>query len=57
MAYEQLSASERERLLELRATGLGPTAIGRILGRNKGTISRELKRNSRAGHYSSRVGS
>ena len=54
MAYEQLSEHERECLLELRAKGLGPTAIGRTLGRNKGTISRELKRNSRAGHYSSR---
>lgn len=46
MAYEQLSERERERILELRAKGLGPTAIGSSLGRNKGTISRELKRNS-----------
>lgn len=53
MAYEQLSESERERILELRAKGLGPTAIGRSLGRNKGTISRELKRNCVAGRYSS----
>ena len=44
--YTHLHAHERDQISELRAQGLGPTAIGQRLGRSKSTISRELKRNA-----------
>jgi IS30 family transposase len=43
--YKHLQSDERDRIAEMRAQGLGPTAIGEALGRSKSTISRELKRN------------
>lgn len=50
--YRQLCLEEREDIALLHAQGLGPTAIGRELGRDKSTISREIKRNQRAdGRY------
>ena len=52
MSYQQLNETERERIYELHLTGLGPTAIGRQLGRDKSTISRELRRNRSHGRYS-----
>jgi transposase, IS30 family len=44
--YEQLTESERCAIHRLRMSGLSVTAIGCELGRNKGTISRELRRNA-----------
>lgn len=43
--YGHLSIDERERIAQLRNEGKGLSEIARQLGRNKGTISRELKRN------------
>ena len=44
--YDHLKSEERDRIAELKANGLGVNAIARDLGRDKSTISRELKRNS-----------
>jgi IS30 family transposase len=44
--YEQLTESERCEIARLRADGLSLSEIGRLLGRNKGTISREVRRNA-----------
>ena len=44
--YDHLKSEERDRIAELKASGLGVNAIARDLGRDKSTISRELKRNS-----------
>ena len=44
--YQHLSIKERESILKLTAEGKGIREISRALGRNAGTISRELKRNS-----------
>ena len=44
--YPHLTRQEREQIAELRAQGLGPTAIGAAIGRDKSTISRELRRNA-----------
>lgn len=43
--YVHLSLRERDRLANLRAQGLSNNEIARRLHRNKGTISRELRRN------------
>jgi IS30 family transposase len=43
--YRHLSIDERERIAQLRNEGTGLSEIARQLGRDKGTISRELKRN------------
>lgn len=40
-----LSEDERVKIADLASRGLGPTAIGRELGRSPSTISRELRRN------------
>ena len=40
-----LSEDERVKIADLASRGLGPTAIGRELGRAASTISRELRRN------------
>ena len=55
MSYRQLNETERERIDELSCKGHGPTAIGQELGRHKGTISRELRRNRVQGRYSARA--
>ena len=49
--YKHLTQYERENLLFLRAKGYSITAIAESMGRNKGTISRELRRNSVANQY------
>ena len=49
--YKHLTLYERENLLFLRATGYSITAIAESMGRNKGTISRELRRNSVVNQY------
>lgn len=43
--YLQLTLREREKIFALRARGKTATNIAEILGRNKSTISRELRRN------------
>lgn len=40
-----LSEDERMKIADLASRGLGPTAIGREVGRSASTISRELRRN------------
>ena len=49
--YHHLTLFERENLLLLKAKGYSITAIAEKLGRNKGTISRELRRNASDGEY------
>jgi IS30 family transposase len=44
--YRQLSLEERERIGLLKAEGRGPSEIGRLLGRDRKTIERELVRNA-----------
>ena len=44
--YTQLNEQERTIIERLWKEGHGPTAIGERIGRNKGTISRELSRNN-----------
>ena len=46
MSYKHLSITERERILFYSAQDLSLCQIAQLLGRNKSTISRELKRNS-----------
>jgi len=43
--YKHLTSEERDRIAELRAQGMGVSAIARDLGRDKSTVSRELRRN------------
>lgn len=50
--YHHFTTKERECLLVLRNSGKNISEIARIMGRNKSTISRELKRNSVKGTYS-----
>jgi len=47
MSYHQLTSGERYALSALKKQGFSQAAIARALGRNPGTISRELKRNVR----------
>jgi IS30 family transposase len=44
--YVQLTEAERELIAQMHWEGKGPSEIARTIGRNKGTISRELRRNS-----------
>ena len=46
--YRQITSAERYSLGLLRQRGLAPAAIARFLGRHRSTITRELRRNSRA---------
>ena len=45
MSYEHLSITERELIAIFRAKNFSMCKIAKLLGRNKSTISRELKRN------------
>jgi IS30 family transposase len=49
--YTQLSPAERDQIYRLHSDGISGTEIGRQLGRDKGTISRELRRNGNKGLY------
>lgn len=44
--YVHLCPAERDRIADLRASGLSLQAIGETLGRSPSTISRELRRNA-----------
>ena len=56
MSYQQLSQQERYTMTAFLKTGLSRSAVARIMGRHKSTISRELRRNLRpAGHYAASV--
>lgn len=44
--YKQLSSEERDKIAVLRAQGVSFRAIGEAIDRDKGTICRELQRNS-----------
>lgn len=46
--YNHLDRPERDRIAELKARGLGVTAIAKAIGRHKSTVSRELRRNAHA---------
>lgn len=45
MSYHHLTASERCHIYELNVEKTSITEIARLIGRNKGTVSRELRRN------------
>jgi len=45
MKYQQITQEERYQIYALKKEGLSQTAIAKNLSRDKGTISRELKRN------------
>ena len=49
--YKHLTIIEREKLDHFRAEGKSITCIAELLGRNKSTISRELRRNTLDGEY------
>jgi len=52
MGYNHLNIDERENILKMRSEGKNLPEIADYLGRNKGTISRELSRNtSSTGEY------
>ncbi len=52
MGYRHLNIGERESILKMRSEQKDMTHIAELIGRNKGTISRELSRNlSSTGEY------
>jgi len=52
MGYKHLNIDERESILKMRSEQKNLTHIAELIGRNKGTISRELSRNlSSTGEY------
>lgn len=51
MSYTHLTLLEREMILKFATQGLSICQISKRINRNKSTISRELKRNSRNGEY------
>ena len=52
MGYKPLNIDERESILKMLSEQKNMTQIAELLGRNKGTISRELWRNrSSTGEY------
>jgi IS30 family transposase len=44
--YNHLSLEERDKITVMKSEGKAISEIARVIGRNKGTISRELQRNS-----------
>ena len=46
MAYHQLTQEERYLITAQLRCGLCPAEIGRLLGRHRSTITRELRRNA-----------
>ncbi len=51
MHYVQLSQEQRYHISALKEAGLPQVEIARRIGKHPSTVSRELKRNSRARHY------
>ena len=52
MSYTHLTRKERYFIYHMRMAGWSPAKIGRTIGRHRGTIRRELERNtSRCGQY------
>lgn len=51
MGYSHISIKERELIYLLLEENLSYAAIGKILGRSKSTISREIKRNTGSDNY------
>jgi len=52
MGYKHLNIDERESILKMQSERKSMTSIAKLIGRNKGTISRELSRNiSSTGEY------
>ncbi len=51
MSCTHFSIIERSKLELLHSQGAGIRAIGRVLGRSAGAVSRELKRNGSSGRY------
>ena len=52
MGYKHLNIDERESILKMLSEEKNITHIAELLGRNKGTVSRELSRNrSSTGEY------
>ncbi|MCK4274872.1 MAG: IS30 family transposase, partial [Phycisphaerae bacterium] len=52
MSYTHLTRKERYFIYHMRMAGWSPAKIGRTIGRHRGTIRRELERNtSRWGRY------
>lgn len=51
MRYHRLTREERYQIAALVKSGLGSNAIARTLGRDKSTVSRELRRNSELSTY------
>lgn len=49
MPQHHLSPAEREVISQMRYCGKSPSKIGKALGRHRGTISREMKRNTLPG--------
>ena len=50
--YKHITPEEREKILVLRSKNFCIAAIANSIGRNKSTVSRELKRNTVYGNYS-----
>ena len=46
-----LTAGERDRIAEMRASGSGVRETAREIGRSESTVSRELARNGRGGRH------
>ena len=47
--YTHFTQEERERIYQLQQDKMGPTAIALDIGRDKSSISRELRRNKTNG--------
>ena len=45
MSYTRVTEIERSQIYVLRQAGIGNNEIARITGRDKGTVSREVRRN------------
>src|SRR5512135_2442095 len=48
--YVHLTEAERELIATMHWEGKGPSEIARTIGRDKGTISREIRRNESPGY-------
>jgi len=51
MCHHHLTLEEREMIMKYQAMGFSLSRIAKAIGRNKSTVSRELKRNSVSGTY------